>query len=223
MGFKEAHPGTLLFLVFIFWVSDMVGWLFVNILFIVPSAWRLSESIPVNPIILIIIPLSVFMLHKLFVSLNYLKNKVTHLTVFFILTYSSIILATASESFEGITFDIETIKVLSHFVFLISILISLEWIPSLKFSSERSVLDSVFFAASIMWLSPFIAELFIWTKWSIIGIAFERASHFTIGGAGTQDILFWPGLWAVSTMYYFQSLIRIPMIKRIIDRKLADS
>jgi len=67
-----------------------------------------------------------------------------------------------------------------------------------------------------MWLSPFIAEMFIWAKWFLTGVLFEKASYMTVGEAGTQDILFWQGFLALVTMTCFHVLIHTvsPILKK---------
>jgi hypothetical protein len=68
-----------------------------------------------------------------------------------------------------------------------------------------------------MWLSPFITEIYIWGKWLITGIFFEKAGYMTLGGAGTQDILFWPGFFTLIALSCFH-LLRKSII--IVNKRL---
>lgn len=92
-------------------------------------------------------------------------------------------------------------------------------VPNFPTHSERAALDSIYFGTSIMWLSPFLAELVIWAKWYMIGIFWEKASYMTLGGNGTRDVLFWYGFWAFITMSSFQVLLKILIKRHIFNYK----
>lgn len=80
------------------------------------------------------------------------------------------------------------------------------------FSEEHAIEESFYFAVSIMWLSPLIAEIYIWGKWLITEVFFEKVSYMTLGGAGTQDIPFWQGLLTLVSLACFHFLRKMILI-----------
>jgi hypothetical protein len=59
-----------------------------------------------------------------------------------------------------------------------------------------------------MWLSPFLAELYIWGRWSIQGEFWYKLSYMALGGKGTSDVLFWYGFMALIAMFSFNVILK---------------
>jgi len=76
----------------------------------------------------------------------------------------------------------------------------------IHFLEKNARRDSIFFAASIMWLSPFLAEILLLLSWFIQGKLWNRLSCMVLGGSGTNDVLFFYGFWVFISIGFFHFL-----------------
>lgn len=197
-------------------VSIVIGQFCALTVAAIPSEMRLSADIPVHPLTLVTVALSIVMILKLFRSLRSMKNRTTSIGIIIIILYSIAIWAVSTETPENITFNIPIISYLTYLVCIIAIMPFFSWTRFIKFSEEHFVRESTYFATSTMWLSPFIAEIYIWAKWFVTGVFWEKASYMTLGGAGTQDVLFWQGFLALilMTSFHFLRIITFPIFEK---------
>jgi len=159
------------------------------------------------------IPLSITMTLKLFKSSRLMKNRTAKINIIIILLYSLLIWAASTETPENVTFKVDILTFLNYFICLVTILTFLGWTRFIWFSEEHAISESICFTVSTMWLSPFIAEMYIFGKWLVTGVLFEKASYMTLGGAGTQDILFWQGFLTLIILVCFHMLRKRVLIK----------
>ena len=57
-------------------------------------------------------------------------------------------------------------------------------------SNAASGVDEALFTTSLMWLSPFFAELLVLLNWHLKGVFAENFENLVLGGGGFNDILF---------------------------------
>jgi hypothetical protein len=55
---------------------------------------------------------------------------------------------------------------------------------------ESKRVEYALLTASVMWMSPFLAELLVLLDWQTKGVFAEKVEHFVLGGAGLNDLLF---------------------------------
>jgi hypothetical protein len=55
---------------------------------------------------------------------------------------------------------------------------------------EVKATDYALFATSLMWYSPFFAELLVLLNWQLQGVFGEKIGNLVLGGAGLNDTLF---------------------------------
>lgn len=223
MAHNSSFMGFFLFLyyVLILVVSITIGLFFVIILAAIPSSVRLSADIPINPLILATTKLSAIMILKLFRSTRFLKNGVAHAGI--IILYSIVIWATSTETSENVTFNTQIMSYLTYLICGIAIMPILGLNYFINYE-KQSVRNSIFLPTSTMWLSPLLAEMYIWAKWFALGIFREKASYMTLGGAGTQDILFWYGFLAlvITTSFHLLRIITFPIFEKYIYVRISN-
>lgn len=167
----------------------------------------LVES-PVHPLVFITSTLSLIMLAKLCLFSNCPK-KTRLITIVTVISYLTICYFVATETPTGVIFDLNMMQCLTVLICIIAILPFFGEKRLIEFPENIAERDSIFFAASIMWGSPFISELAIWLRWYIEGIYWQRTSYMTLGGAETADILFRFGFWTLVFLTIFHIVIKL--------------
>jgi len=108
------------------------------------------------------------------------------------------------------TVDYDT-RVMVPMAFIACVLASLPFIVNqeiLRFSEHHARRDSIYFGASIMWLSTFFADMIFLLKWSVQGVLLERLRYMMPGGAGFNDVLFYYGTVAFLALSLFHLTAR---------------
>jgi len=170
----------------------------------IPSEVRLP-IIPVNPLVLAVLFTTGIMLWKLLPSFRNYENTLV-VAIVMVVTYTIIICLIAVDTPEMITFNIQIMSCLTIPVYTIAVLPFLMKQAAISFQRDKAERDSTFFAASIMWLSPFLAEMLIMLKWYTWGNLGHRLTYMVLGGKGTNDVLFFYGFWLFISVEFFHLL-----------------
>lgn len=177
------------------------------LLLMLPMQGRLSNEVPINPMVFITATISVFSLSRLYRHNRSRKDGL--LTAAIIFSYSCIIYFVSNETSSAVYFDYGVLSGLTIISCILAILPFFVEKHLLRFRSQRTKKESILFASSVMWISPLLSELFIWTRWYINGIFWEKSSYMVLGAMGTKDILFEFGFWAFASLTIYYSVMRI--------------
>jgi hypothetical protein len=172
----------------------------------VPSAGGLIV-IPVNPLVIATLFLSFVMVYRLGSFLKNLKNMLVFLTFF--VSYTIIIYLDGVETKTAVSYSFNIVYFLLVIVYLVAVSPFLAGKNIVSFQQSIAKVQSISFAACIMWLSPFCAEMFVWLRWYALGDLWQKLGYMVLGGAGTGDLLFYFGFWALVSMACFHILRRL--------------
>jgi MFS family permease len=187
--------------------SYLAGYVIAGLVAMIPSGWRLF-FIPVNPLSFVILIIIIIMFWKLIPSLKHSRNTLI-IEVAMISVYTLIIYLIAVDTPKSVNFDVQILSILTLFVYVTAILPFTVKQRLIHFLEKNARRDSIFFAASIMWLSPFLAEILLLLSWFIQGNLWNRLSYMVLGGSGTNDVLFFYGFWVFISIDFFHFLTRI--------------
>jgi hypothetical protein len=189
-----------------FLVSYFLGWLAASLMARIPLEGRLPY-IPVNPLV----PVILFLLGVMFWKSHVLRSSRSTLfmgtTIF--LVYVALIYSLQVDTSTAVTVSPQAMQYLTVLPYLMAVLPFILKQPLINFRKERAELDSVLFAASIMWLSPFTADILFLLKWWSLGILEHKLSYMVLGGSGTNDVVFFYGFWVFIAVLGFHFLGRI--------------
>lgn len=180
--------------------SFLLGLVIIEIVAEIPSGGRLPV-VPVNALVLCVVSTSILMLWKLSPSLRNSRSTFLMITAI-VLIYSCLIYLLAVETLEGVTFNSAIMMLLTLSVYTVALLPFLMKQSIVSFLTESAKRDSAFFAASIMWLAPFLAEMLILLRWLLSG-EIGRLNYMVLGGAGLNDVLVYYGFWAIISVSLF--------------------
>jgi len=193
----------IVWLIFSIILGQIISWLCGRI----PSEGRLTKEIPVNLLVFFTMGASVAMMMRFYRKPNYLK-KLRLVAMGVTLLYASIIYFMASETPQAVTFDYMTFSILTYTICFLAVLPFLGASCIFSFSRDTPEVDSIFFATTVMWLSPLISELFIWLRWCIAGVLWEKLNYMTLGGSGFSDVIWQFGFWTLISLIIFHIPIR---------------
>ena len=203
---KEVFLTSILTLILIL-VPCFAGYVIARLVAMIPSGGCLL-FIPVNPLSLVILIFTLIMFWKLLPSLKHSRNTLI-IEVAMISVYTLIIYLIAVDTPKSVNFDTRILSILTLFVYVVAILPFIVKQRLIHFLEKNARRDSIFFAASIMWLSPFLAEILLLLSWFIRGNLWNRLSYMVLGGSGTNDVLFFYGFWVFISIEFFHFLTRI--------------
>lgn len=186
-------------------IPFFAGLLVSYVMAMIPSAGGLL-TIHLSPFVIAVLVLSSMMVYGLRSCLRNPRNMLVFISM--IISYMTIIYLDRNETPTEISYDSGVMYCLLVFVYLIAILPFFSERNVVSFQRSNVEIQSVSFAASIMWFSPFFAEMLIWLRW----YAFEDLSQHSLmifGWYGTNDLLFRFGLWALVSMTSFHILRRL--------------
>lgn len=146
---------------------------------------ELTREIPINPIVFVTIFVSILMTGITLHKKDYPKKTKT-MMFFFILVYSVIIYRIRNVTLISVTYNPTLLFSLTIIVCSIASLSFLFDKFPFRFSVQSPNKDYIFFVTSVMWLSPLISEIAIWS----------RVPHMILGEMGFADTLFLFGFWA---------------------------
>jgi len=190
-----------------FAISLIIGFFLMFLLTMLPTQGRLSNEVPINPMVFITAAISVFFLSMLY---RYrLSRREGLLIAVIIFSYSCIIYFVSNETPSAVYFDYGTLSGLTLISCILAILPFFGEKRPLGFDHLGTKKASILFGSSVMWISPLLSELFIWTRWYMNGIFWEKLSYMVLGAMGTKDVLFEFGFWAFASLaiYYFSMRI----------------
>ena len=155
-----------------------------------------------NPLLFALLAIIAIMFWKLLPSLRHSRNTfITEVAMVSVCTV--IIYLVAIDTPQSVVFDMRILSALTLPVYVLAIL-PFTMKPRLTHFLEKNARrDSIFFAAGIMWLSPFLAEILLFLKWCLQGNLWNRLSYMVLGGSGTNDILFFYGFWVFISVEFF--------------------
>jgi hypothetical protein len=163
--------------------------------------------VPINPMVFITATISVFSLSMLY---RYRRSRRDgRLIAAIIFSYSCIIYFVSNETPSAVYFDYGALSGLTIISCILAILPLFGEKHLLRFRPQRTMKESILFASSVMWISPLLSELFIWTRWYINGIFWQKLSYMVLGAMGTKDVLFEFGFWAFASLAIYHSTMRI--------------
>lgn len=186
-------------------VSIVAAGIIVALVGKIPGTEGRMPYVPVNAFVFLVLLLVCLMLWKLVDSLKHSKKTLVAL-VLTIFAYSSTIYFIAVDMAEVVVFNTQ---ILSYLAILICMIAGLPFVveqPIICFRQTTAKRDSICFAATVMWLSPLIAEVAILFKWYFRGDLWNRLGYMVLGGKGIADILFFYGFWAFLAMTLFHLL-----------------
>jgi hypothetical protein len=190
-----------------FILAFVIGFIVSSYLSKIPSEGG-SIMIPASPLVFVVLVFSAAMLYGLRFFFTKLRNSLVFIA--FIIGYTSVMYLSAVVTLRAVSFNGSLLECLQMFVCLVTVMPFIEpKISIIDFEGLRAPSDSIYFATSIMWLSPFFAEMLILFRWLILGQYWLRMSYMVLGGNGINDILFFFGFWIFLTIFCFHLLGRI--------------
>lgn len=158
--------------------------------------------ISVNPLTLGALIITCIMIWKLLPSMR--RSKYTFVTLMSTVSiYTLFVYLIAVDTPESVTFDTRIMSFLTLPIYTLAVLPFVAKQHVICFQKERAERDSVFLAASIMWLSPSLAEILVLLRWYVQGNLWNRLNYMVLGGNGTNDVLFFYGFWAFLSVNLF--------------------
>jgi len=154
-----------------------------------------------------VLTISVFMMSIL---LHSFKNHKTSLvvTISTLTVFTAVAFVIAVDKPKAVVYDTEVMVSMTLIACALAALPFIVKQQVLCFSENHARRDSIFFGASVMWLSTLFADLMFLIKWSVQGILLERLRYMTLGGAGFNDVLFFYGAVAFLTITLFHLITR---------------
>lgn len=142
--------------------------------------------------------------------LRSIKNYRTSLsvTIFILVVFTTLAFVTAVDKTTAVVYDTRIMMSMTFIACSLAVLPFILKNKYLHFSKYYAKRDSIYFGASVMWLSPLFADTLFLIKWGIEGILFERLESLTLGGAGFNDVLFFYGAIAFLTITLFHLITR---------------
>jgi len=176
----------------------VIGFLISNQITKISLSIILSNEVRVNILVPVTLGASAIMITRFFKKPQY--QRVTQfLMASTILLLSVIIYLIADKTAQGVTYSPQILTVLTYVVCYLAIIPFVIENRLTSFFKTRKEVDSVFLATSIMWLSPLVAELFIWPMYS----------YMTLGAMGFSDVLFFYGFEALTSLVIYYSSIMV--------------
>jgi len=133
-------------------------------------------------------------------------------TTLFVTTMTIAILAViirsiAVETTETVEYDGRVMGGLAIAVYFLALLPFFTRRPIVSYHGGRAERDSIFLAASVMWISPFLAELAMYLRWFLSND--QRIVYMTLGGAGIKDVLVFYGFRVLVSALLFHTFRRL--------------
>lgn len=178
--------------------------------------------IPVSPLVFAVLFCSVIMLYVLRPFFRNSRN----LLVFtlFICGYTIIVYLIGIDTPNAVYYNTISMYFLLLPVYVVTAFPFLSPRKTIiSFEGSRAKIQSIGFATSIMWLSPFFAEMLMLARWYVSGEFWHRISYMVLGGAGANDVLFYFGFWIFVSVCSFHISGRILVKGVVISKKRLDT
>jgi hypothetical protein len=173
---------------------------------LIPSGGGLL-SVPMNPLVPLVLFASIIMLYSLLSSFR--NSKILSIkTITLICGCTTIVYLTATDTPTAVTYNVTIMNLLTLSVYFIAVLPFFFKRTIISFEQSKAKKHSISLATSVMWLSPFLADMLVLLRWHVSG-ELERLSYMVLGGAGTNDILFFYGFWLLVSMSFFHLFGRV--------------